>query len=295
MNVLFATDGLKPAHDAGLLLEKIGNRSTLDLKVLGVSTFEILVPESPMFVVDSLDQRRAHAKEIVNSAVARFEAAGFRAEALIAEGSPGAQIVTMIEKEGADLAVVGAGSRNWLNHVLLGSASTFVLHNSPSSVLVTHEAIPGDGPGRILVAVDGSEGSRLGVEAIARLADPERASIHVISVAKAPPPPYLPLPGVAPSPLPERHLEIENALLQRAEGYAAAAVGVLREAGFTVDSEVLSGSPTREILGMAESGHFDLVAVGSRGLGPIRRALLGSVSDQVSRFARATLVARSEE
>ena len=295
MNVLFATDGSKPAHDAGLLLEKIGNRSALDLKVLSVSTFEIVVPESLTFVADSLDQRRAHAREIVNSEVARFDAAGFRAEALFAEGSPGAQIVTMIEKEGADLAVVGAGSRNWLNNLLLGSASTFVLHNSPASVLVTHEATPGEGPGRILVAVDGSEGSRLGVETIAWLADPERTSIHVISVAEALPPPFLPLPGIAPSPLPQRHLEIEEALSQGAEGYAAAAVSVLTEAGFTVDSEIVSGSPTREILGVAESGHFDLVVVGSRGLGPIRRALLGSVSDQVSRFARATLVARREK
>jgi nucleotide-binding universal stress UspA family protein len=34
------------------------------------------------------------------------------------------------------------------------------------------------------------------------------------------------------------------------------------------------------------------VAVGSRGLGAVRRSLLGSLSDKLVRHARATLVAR---
>jgi len=38
---------------------------------------------------------------------------------------------------------------------------------------------------------------------------------------------------------------------------------------------------------------FDLVAVGSRGLGPIARAILGSVSDQVVRHSPAALIGRA--
>ena len=53
--------------------------------------------------------------------------------------------------------------------------------------------------------------------------------------------------------------------------------------------------PTRKIVGLAEELGVGLV-VGSRGLGEIRRALMGSLSDSVVRYAyRPVLAVRSEE
>jgi nucleotide-binding universal stress UspA family protein len=63
-------------------------------------------------------------------------------------------------------------------------------------------------------------------------------------------------------------------------------------AGFEVHTGVLSGSPASHLLKEAESISADLVVIGSRGLGPVKRALVGSVSDQVVRHAPATLVGR---
>src|SRR5918996_4186310 len=48
-----------------------------------------------------------------------------------------------------------------------------------------------------------------------------------------------------------------------------------------------------EILSLADKGDYDLVVMGSRGLGAIGSRLLGSVSDEMCRHAAATLVARS--
>lgn len=52
------------------------------------------------------------------------------------------------------------------------------------------------------------------------------------------------------------------------------------------------GSPGPQLLKEAENVGADLVVVGSRGSGAVRRTLLGSVGDQVLRHAPATLIGR---
>ena len=50
------------------------------------------------------------------------------------------------------------------------------------------------------------------------------------------------------------------------------------------------GHPESEILRIAEEIGADLVVVGSRGLGPLRRALMGSVSESVVRHAHCSVL-----
>ena len=45
------------------------------------------------------------------------------------------------------------------------------------------------------------------------------------------------------------------------------------------------GDPREEICGLAASGGFDLIVMGSRGLSPLKELLLGSVSEHVIRKA----------
>jgi nucleotide-binding universal stress UspA family protein len=71
---------------------------------------------------------------------------------------------------------------------------------------------------------------------------------------------------------------------------AEEAATVLRAGGFAAETEVAAGRPATLLL--ERSSAYDLVAVGSRGLGAVRRSLLGSLSDKLVRHARATLVAR---
>jgi nucleotide-binding universal stress UspA family protein len=57
------------------------------------------------------------------------------------------------------------------------------------------------------------------------------------------------------------------------------------------------GLPEAEIVALAEELGVGLIAMGSRGLGGIRRALMGSVSDSVVRHAHCPVlvVRRAEE
>jgi nucleotide-binding universal stress UspA family protein len=58
----------------------------------------------------------------------------------------------------------------------------------------------------------------------------------------------------------------------------------------------VAGRPDTEIVRVAEEVGAGLIVIGSRGLGGVRRALVGSVSDSVVRHAHCpVLVVRSEE
>ena len=221
-------------------------------------------------------------------------AAGFKARGHTAEGHPGQEIVRLVEKDWYDLIVMGSGNRTWLGARLLGSVSSYVLHSSPWSVLIAHEALPEDGKGRVLVGADGSRGAEFTVETLARFADPARTETTVVSLVPADSALLMPVPGPTymSAEVLEHNEALEREMREEAQRHADTAATLLRDAGFEVEAHIASGNPTEHLLRVADTGKFDLVAVGSRGLGPFRRALLGSVSDHVVRHSRAALVGR---
>jgi nucleotide-binding universal stress UspA family protein len=127
------------------------------------------------------------------------------------------------------------------------------------------------------------------MRSVATMCDRRKVRIEVVSVVH--PPIFFALPGaVAVSEYPTQ--AVLHQLLGQAERHVEHAATVLRDAGFEVATSILEGSAVDQILKRAEAISADLVAVGARGLGPVKRALLGSTSDQVVRHARATLVGR---
>ena len=65
----------------------------------------------------------------------------------------------------------------------------------------------------------------------------------------------------------------------------------IEDAGGKVEMvHVAVGHPESEILRIAEEIGADLVVVGSRGLGPLKRALMGSVSESVVRHAHSSVL-----
>jgi nucleotide-binding universal stress UspA family protein len=51
---------------------------------------------------------------------------------------------------------------------------------------------------------------------------------------------------------------------------------------FDISTKLVEGRPADKIVETAKNGNFDLVVVGSRGLGGIKEFFLGSVSDRVA-------------
>lgn len=273
MKVVLASDGKAPAEAAERLLTRLARRDRTALHVATVCGFETVLAEAERVGRYDPAAGRRRAEAVLAAALGRLRGVGLAADGSVLEGDPAGEILAAAARVGAALVAVGAGHSRWLENLVLGSTSTTILHTAPQSVLVVHTA--GTGPGRVLVGTDGSEGSTRAVRALAALVDPARASVRVLAVDATP-------AGAA--------SDVRRSAGESAREAADAAGRALGEAGFDVDVEVAEGDPIGLLIDRA--AEHDLVVVGSRGLGAVRRALIGSVSDALARRAPATLVGR---
>lgn len=289
MKILYATDGSEPAYAAGDAIETLVDPERNEITVLSVTQIGMPAVDGMPYILDDLRDRRENALATVDQTAARLQAAGFKVRGHTAEGHPGREIVRLVEDEWFDVTVVGGSSKRWLANRLLGSVSTHVLHHSPSSVLIVHEAPKAEGA-CVLIGVDGSQHADRAVNELCGFLMP---GLTVKAYSVAPPPsaiavPFVPMPSVRTSKLDEaRERAIEHAW-----SVAESAARSLREAGYKGEADATSGHPAHELLTEAERGAYDLVAVGSRGLTALRRTLTGSVSDNIARHANAALVVR---
>ncbi|HSL32981.1 MAG TPA: universal stress protein [Candidatus Limnocylindrales bacterium] len=128
---------------------------------------------------------------------------------------------------------------------------------------------------RILVAYDGGGPARRALDTAIELAKRFDATISVVSV--------IPLhPGRSPVD-PWDDGEVHARQLQDARD-------ILAENGIEAEMLEPAGDPAKAIEHVAESGGFDTVVVGSRGLSALSRFLQGSVSEHVATHTNATVV-----
>lgn len=141
-------------------------------------------------------------------------------------------------------------------------------------------------PTKILLATDGSREAELAARTAADIAKGTSSELHVVNVAG----------GRA---YHTEMREISEQLRQRAGQLLDEQVEMIKEAGGNVAEthiRVVAEHRDRAIVELAEELGAGLIAMGSRGQGGVRRALLGSVSDSVVRHAHCpVLVVREEQ
>ena len=150
-------------------------------------------------------------------------------------------------------------------------------------------------PTKILLATDGSSEAQLAASTAADLANATNSELHLLSVA----------PG---NPDPVYHIHEASLRYETYEQALAAAKGEaqkvldeqvqkVQEAAGSIKKAHLRIGERRDqaIIHLAEEVGAGLIVMGSRGLGGVRRALMGSVSDSVVRHAHCpVLVVRPE-
>jgi nucleotide-binding universal stress UspA family protein len=150
------------------------------------------------------------------------------------------------------------------------------------------EAEMSEFPAKILVATDGSEDAMLAARAAISLARDTAAELHVVHVGPA----HVYPPRAAGPALPTG---TEQELRQQAQGVLAWQVDEITKAGGEITTAYLRmGHPSEEILSLSEEIVAGLIVVGNQGLGRrfsrMRRFLMGSVSEKVSRYARCSVM-----
>jgi nucleotide-binding universal stress UspA family protein len=146
-------------------------------------------------------------------------------------------------------------------------------------------------PTRILLAIDGSEQAELAALRAVDIAQKTDSELHVVHV------------GVVPSILVSYPgtLGYERRLYEQIEEDSGERLRELswrvKVAGGTVaGTHLRMGQVALEIVALAEELGVGLIVMGSRGLGGVRRALMGSVSDSVVRHAHCpVLVVRAQK
>jgi nucleotide-binding universal stress UspA family protein len=138
---------------------------------------------------------------------------------------------------------------------------------------------------KILVALDGSDHSARALDYAIDLAEKYSAEIVLLSVfqpATAPivlyPVSSMPaIPPVAMGTYSEEVKTRHEKLLSEAREKTQKTKPNLK-----VTTELAEGRPSNKIIETAKKGNFDLIVMGSRGLGGIKEFFLGSVSDRVA-------------
>ncbi len=186
-----------------------------------------------------------------------------------------------------DLLVVGSQGRSAIARVLLGSVSHKVLHEAQCSVRIARKNGYGENANnRVLIAVDGSENSEYVIKTVAERSWAPDTEIRLIAVND---------PFARPRTVyiswnlaqnkPEDNEETHEWLGKVIDAPTAA----LAAAGHQASHNIRWGDAASMILEEAAEWKPDTIFLGARGLGRVKRFLLGSVSSTVAAKAACSV------
>lgn len=134
---------------------------------------------------------------------------------------------------------------------------------------------------KILVPLDGSSRSMAAAEQAIQIAAGFGAQVvffHVApDIAR-----YVSNPGVHAA---IDYNELKQEFASQGEAILEDARREFEDRGVIISKKQVWGHPSQEIIQEAEDGEYDLIIIGSRGLGEIKGFLMGSVSNRVARHA----------
>lgn len=274
--ILVGYDDSDQAKDAVALGKQIADATGAELVVAGVFQFD------PVWGGADARFRDADA-EFAEKIEAAAKSVGAEAEA-VPSSSPARGLHELAEEIGADLIVVGSARHGRVGQILAGSTGLSLLHGSPCAVGIAPDGYREHGTDTIstvAVGFDGSEESGQALIAASRLAADSHATLDLISVA-VPPPRTVGKSGMIGW----------HSLLEAIEEEARDRLSEARQAvpdGVDVHGTLISGDPVEALTGAAR-GPGTIMVIGSRGYGPVRRVLLGSVSTPLVRSAPCPVI-----
>jgi nucleotide-binding universal stress UspA family protein len=269
-NVLVGVDGSSNGQDAITLASRLGDPNA-KLTLANVRAGET----HPVHAITPglLDEERDASLRLLERERAE---ASVEAELLsVVAASPGAGLHRQAEEQGADLLVVGSCGRGAFGRAMLGDDTRAALNGAPCAVAIAARGYAGHPTAiaKVGVAYNGSPESERALVKARELAAPTRAEIEVLEVVAIPSYAFTGLMAPTIGDSIDLMITEANARLSKLPGVVGRAV---------------YGLPGEELAAFGED--VDLLVVGSRGYGPVKRLVLGSTSDYLERHARCSLL-----
>ncbi len=281
--ILVATDfspGATRALDVALALA-----APRKAEVHAVHALEIPLPMFEPYAValppELIGAARKTAQDKLAAIGARVRAQGLGGTTHLGEAPASLCVAERAKDLGVDLVVIGTHGHTGFKRFLLGSVAERTVKESPVSVLTVKGDGHAEAPKVIVVGVDFSAYSD---EAVALASDWARAfgaRLHLVHGLE------LRMPFVTPYEVSVPEALIDAAYAEgrkRLDGLAAKIKDV------DVRTELASAPAHAALDGVAERMHADLIVTGSRGLGGIKHALLGSVAERTLRHAPCSVL-----
>lgn len=277
MKILAATDGSKHGQWAIEWLVKIPFVVQPVVRVLHVvDTASVRAPfmiqpvivGTERYIQSEVKRMETAAKSTKRESARLLSTLGLSGTVTIDQGGVAATIMRHAQR-GVGLLSIGSRGLDALDRFMLGSVSNHAIHHAPCSVLIVKES---PRPVRhVVLGIDGSAASDKAVKFLMRHVNPtldgpdqEPVMVTVTHAVSS-----------------FRHPEVKEAGRMLVQRYGAK----LAKSGFQVREALRLGKPADEILMVAKQNKADLIVTGAKGLGALRRILLGSVSSRVVQHA----------
>jgi nucleotide-binding universal stress UspA family protein len=294
MRILLAVDGSDPSMTAIAAVERLPLPPGSTIELLSVvSTADPSGGAFPAVTLiqppDARDRSMAAIRAELDRLAERLGGPERTVRAAVVEGRPASEIMAAATRLEADLIVMGARGISMVERLLIGSVSAEVVDHGHCAVLVVRS----DRVGRVLLATDGSADADLATTFVRASGLFATSTLRVVSVVDPGMPWWTgisPVDGMVAS---EGYVAVVDAARRHADETAKRTVAALGrdDVSALVPSRV--GDIAGTIVGEAKAWSADIVVLGTRGLGTIRRLLLGSVSrDVLHHAAMSVLIVR---
>ncbi|MEM3731786.1 MAG: universal stress protein [Candidatus Bathyarchaeia archaeon] len=270
LKILVPIDGSTSSIMAEETAAEIAKKMDATITVLNVAQELKVAYPIPKDVENEIFGRiEQESEKIVNDALALFREEGLKANSIKSKSSDPAENILELCND-YDLIVMGARGQREEDPYALGSVAKKVVRHTTCPTLIVKKVTRLES---LLICIDGSEHSLQAFKYAANLAQKFGSKITLINVQE--PRIYDYAPQTAKD-LGEKILlkALELAGIEKVE----------------VDKKVEFGIPSEKIVKVAERENHDLIVLGSRGLGTVKRFLLGSVSDYVSQKAKCSIL-----
>ncbi len=270
MRIVLALDGSGESHNAASFLARLPLPESSQLTVVTA------IVDTPMDDVDAevwmkiREASRATALQNYLAVVPKLGALAANSEHLLQDGHPSRVIVDAAKERNADLIVLGARGHSLVSRVLLGSTSNYVANHARCPVLVVRPPATerAAGPLRVVLAYDGSAGSKLAAQQMFAFKWSAETHVQITTLLERP------------------HLLAEDEIYdpqaiadcEKRQAELVAEAGCSANVGYSVRETTHVGD-TLAHLAHEEKG--DLIFVGETGRSALAKFFLGSAATHI--------------